>query len=77
MTAASTALSIADLHISIGRPLVHGISLDLHRGRVQGLAGESGSGKTLTSLACCREERRPPDPSVSATTSCSGCRAAP
>ncbi|MGM7678895.1 ABC transporter ATP-binding protein [Microbacterium sp. A94] len=47
----STALSIRDLHISIGRPLVHGISLDLERGRVQGLAGESGSGKTLTSLA--------------------------
>lgn len=47
----SIALSITDLHISIGRPLVHGISLDLHPGRVQGLAGESGSGKTLTSLA--------------------------
>ena len=46
-----TALSIQDLHISIGRPLVHGISLDLERGRVQGLAGESGSGKTLTALA--------------------------
>jgi len=47
----SAALSITDLHISIGRPLVHGVSLDLHPGRVQGLAGESGSGKTLTSLA--------------------------
>ncbi|WP_119696069.1 ABC transporter ATP-binding protein [Microbacterium halotolerans] len=46
-----SALSIADLHISIGRPLVHGISLELSAGRVQGLAGESGSGKTLTSLA--------------------------
>lgn len=44
-------LSIRDLRINIGRPLVHDISLDLHRGRVQGLAGESGSGKTLTSLA--------------------------
>lgn len=49
--AASPALSIRDLTIEIGRPLVHGISLDLHAGRVQGLAGESGSGKTLTSLA--------------------------
>jgi len=46
-----TALSIRDLRIDIGRPLVHGISLDLHRRQVQGLAGESGSGKTLTSLA--------------------------
>lgn len=45
------ALSIRDLRIDIGRPLVHGISFDLHRGKVQGLAGESGSGKTLTSLA--------------------------
>lgn len=44
-------LRIRDLEISIGRPLVHGISLDLHRGRIHGLAGESGSGKTLTSLA--------------------------
>lgn len=44
-------LSIENLHISIGKPLVHGISLDLQRGRIQGLAGESGSGKTLTSLA--------------------------
>ena len=47
----AVALSIRDLHIAVGRPLVHGISLDLERGRVQGLAGESGSGKTLTSLA--------------------------
>lgn len=46
-----SALSIRDLRIDIGRPLVHGISLDLEPGRVQGLAGESGSGKTLTSLA--------------------------
>ncbi|WP_311245630.1 ABC transporter ATP-binding protein [Microbacterium sp. WCS2018Hpa-23] len=45
------ALSIRDLTIDIGRPLVHGISLDLEAGRIHGLAGESGSGKTLTSLA--------------------------
>ncbi len=45
------ALSIRDLTIEIGRPLVHGISLDLESGRIHGLAGESGSGKTLTALA--------------------------
>ena len=50
-SAPTTALSIRDLTIDIGRPLVHGISLDLEAGRIQGLAGESGSGKTLTSLA--------------------------
>ncbi|GAA3670338.1 ABC transporter ATP-binding protein [Microbacterium marinilacus] len=46
-----SVLSIRDLTIEIGRPLVHGVSLELEAGRVQGLAGESGSGKTLTSLA--------------------------
>jgi peptide/nickel transport system ATP-binding protein len=44
-------LTIDDLTVDIGRPLVKGVSLDLHPGRIQGLAGESGSGKTLTSLA--------------------------
>ncbi|MDN3445195.1 ABC transporter ATP-binding protein [Microbacterium sp. APC 3901] len=53
MTASAplTVLSIRDLTIEIGRPLVHGVSLDLEAGRIHGLAGESGSGKTLTSLA--------------------------
>ena len=52
MTAHSTAtLSIRDLTIDIGRPLVKGVSLELEPGRIHGLAGESGSGKTLTSLA--------------------------
>ncbi|CAH0261466.1 MULTISPECIES: ABC transporter ATP-binding protein [unclassified Microbacterium] len=50
-SAPTSALSIRDLTIDIGRPLVHGISLDLEAGRIHGLAGESGSGKTLTSLA--------------------------
>ena len=49
--APQTALSIRDITIEIGRPLVHGISLDLESGRIHGLAGESGSGKTLTALA--------------------------
>jgi peptide/nickel transport system ATP-binding protein len=47
----SAALQIRDLRIDIGRPLVRGIDLDLHAGRVLGLAGESGSGKTLTALS--------------------------
>ncbi|MEZ3160680.1 ABC transporter ATP-binding protein [Microbacterium sp. BWT-B31] len=46
-----SVLSLRDLTIDIGRPLVRGVSLDLEAGRVQGLAGESGSGKTLTSMA--------------------------
>ena len=46
-----STLSIRDLTIDIGRPLVKGVSLELEAGRIHGLAGESGSGKTLTSLA--------------------------
>lgn len=46
-----SALSIRELTIDIGRPLVKGVSLELEAGRIHGLAGESGSGKTLTSLA--------------------------
>lgn len=46
-----STLSIRDLTIDIGRPLVRGVSLELEPGRIHGLAGESGSGKTLTSLA--------------------------
>ncbi|MFD6816278.1 ABC transporter ATP-binding protein [Microbacterium sp. NPDC060132] len=47
----TAALSIRDLTVDIGRPLVKGVSLELEAGRIHGLAGESGSGKTLTSLA--------------------------
>lgn len=50
------ALKITDLHIDLrGRnnthPIVNGISLTLEKGRIHGLAGESGSGKTMTALA--------------------------
>lgn len=47
----TSTLSIRDLTIDIGRPLVKGVSLELEAGCIHGLAGESGSGKTLTSLA--------------------------
>lgn len=52
----TAALRIRDLRVSIGRGadthhILNGIDLDLHAGRIQGLAGESGSGKTITALA--------------------------
>lgn len=50
-----TALSIRDLSITFGKhdpvEVVKGISLDLTAGRIQGLAGESGSGKTVSAMA--------------------------
>lgn len=49
-------LRVSNLTIGIGprkapKPIVTGIDLDLVPGRIQGLAGESGSGKTVSSLA--------------------------
>src|SRR5690625_4729733 len=48
-------LQIRDLTVAFGRrnpvPVVHGIDLDLTPGRIQGLAGESGSGKSVSSMA--------------------------
>ncbi|MEV7632738.1 ABC transporter ATP-binding protein [Microbacterium sp. NPDC089318] len=44
-------LDIRDLTVDIGRPLVKGLSVQLDAGRIHGLAGESGSGKTLTAMS--------------------------
>ena len=52
-----SALAIRDLHVELGQgrrnriEVVRGISLDLVPGRIQGLAGESGSGKSMTAMA--------------------------
>jgi peptide/nickel transport system ATP-binding protein len=46
-------LAVRDLRIEVapGRPIVDGVNLDLARGQVLGLVGESGCGKTSTALA--------------------------
>lgn len=51
----SDALSIRDLTLSLGkkkssREILRGISLTIEHGSIHGLAGESGSGKTMTAL---------------------------
>ncbi|MCS5714233.1 ABC transporter ATP-binding protein [Herbiconiux sp. CPCC 205716] len=46
------ALTISELRIRTrSHPIVDGIDLALRRGGIHGLAGESGSGKTMTALA--------------------------
>jgi oligopeptide/dipeptide ABC transporter ATP-binding protein len=45
-------LEVADLRVDIGRVnIVDGMSFELQAGQVFGLAGESGSGKTMTALS--------------------------
>ncbi|MCS4275477.1 ABC-type dipeptide/oligopeptide/nickel transport system ATPase component [Mycetocola sp. BIGb0189] len=52
---ASDGLTIRDLTIRIGeKEILHGINLDLIPGQITGLAGESGSGKSITGLAMLR-----------------------
>jgi ABC-type glutathione transport system ATPase component len=50
-------LRVRDLEINIGQPpvkAVRGIEFDLNPGEILGLAGESGSGKSVTAMALAR-----------------------
>lgn len=45
------SIELQNIALEAGKPLVHGVSLTLKRGRVLALVGGSGSGKTLTCAA--------------------------
>ncbi|GAA4166587.1 hypothetical protein GCM10022286_31460 [Gryllotalpicola daejeonensis] len=50
-TPQGAAVTVAGLRLTIdGKPILNGIDLELPRGKVTGLAGESGSGKTMTGM---------------------------
>ncbi|MGK3045999.1 ATP-binding cassette domain-containing protein, partial [Klebsiella michiganensis] len=44
-------ITLQNIELQAERPLVHGVSLTLKRGRVLALVGGSGSGKSLTCAA--------------------------
>jgi len=50
----TNGLQISDLRLTIGSAeILRGISFDVPAGQITGLAGESGSGKTLTGMTIC------------------------
>ena len=54
--AGSMLLTVRDLTVEVGTPsqtttIVDGLNFDVEPGQVMGIAGESGSGKTMTALA--------------------------
>jgi oligopeptide/dipeptide ABC transporter ATP-binding protein len=55
----STLMTVRDLRVSypLSRSskvdVVHGVSLDIHRGQTMAIVGESGSGKTTLAMALC------------------------
>lgn len=54
MSATTQGLQIDGLTLSIGqRRILDGVDLDVPLGQVTGLAGESGSGKTMTGMTIC------------------------
>lgn len=66
---------IRDLSIRIGSPQVEavkGISFDIRHGEILGLAGESGSGKSVSAMALTRLLPKAARPKVSGTISLSG-----
>ncbi|HEY5222450.1 MAG TPA: ATP-binding cassette domain-containing protein, partial [Microbacteriaceae bacterium] len=58
MVTGATGLKIMGLTLELGakgdvKQILRGIDLEVPSGQITGLAGESGSGKTMTGLAVC------------------------
>ncbi len=82
--AAHAVLGVENLAVSVNteaglRPLVTGLSFELRRGETLAIAGESGSGKSITALAIMgllppRRSGSPPGASASKAPISSRCR---